>query len=102
VIVGKRPSGITRIALPGHALKIPWYNKTPWLLVLERSPSDLAADTGLSYIARDYGRFRANVACLDSPIGEELGLAAVVVTSQGPDENCYTLDTVVALRKRPR
>jgi hypothetical protein len=102
VILGKLPSGITHIALPGHALKIPWYNESPLLLVLERSPSDLAADTGLSYIARDYGWLDANVVCLDSPLGEELGLATAVAALPGDYQNCYTLGTVFGLRKRPR
>jgi hypothetical protein len=102
VILGKLPSGITHIALPGHALKFPWYNDSPLLLVLERSPSDLAADTGLRYIARNYGWLEANVVCLDSPLGEELGLATAVAALPGDNQYCYTLSTVLGLRKRPR
>jgi hypothetical protein len=96
VLLGALPHGVRRIGLPQHALLAPWYSDWPWLLVLEPSPPDFAAATGLRYIAFDDGSFRDGHACLQrGSIGEEFGIDDPTTG----DPHCYSMEMLVRLAK---
>ncbi len=101
VISGRLPPSVRYIGLPGHALRVPSHNRTPWALILTAAPPHFSAETGLSYFAMDYGQFHSSVACLSAPIGATLGIPEPH-TATDPDEptwhNCYSLATILRLR----
>jgi hypothetical protein len=106
VILGHLPHGITRIGLPSHALVFTSNNRQPWLLALEPAPADFMAATGLAYIAIDEGGFTSSEACLEvHSIEESFGVSGIPTAPTPPDfagAFCYTLRTLLAVRKNAR
>lgn len=97
VVSGTLPPNITSVAIAQHGMWVPRRNRERWLIVLEPSPDDLAKATGLIYLARTYGVFEHDEACLDEPLSAIPGLVAgqTIPTSNG--ESCYLLSTITSL-----